>query len=203
MEKFPADISEIVAAIGQVTIDWNHMEDGFFQLLPHLLGDVDREAYELLRNELKLRDALLISKNIAIAKPKLHCRDHVINLCTKVDNVLRPFRNRLIHDPIYTYKPGAFSRTTYATRVNKSASREEKSIKWEHQSPISKLELTAFSFAINSAESYTGAIIDNIAEGAFTSKPPEEAVFATQDRFIDFDLAIDSYTKLTRSVSNN
>jgi hypothetical protein len=193
--KFP--IEDLERAIGRLCIAWAHLEDDFFSLLNYLMGHVDVSAFEILRNELDLRDALEISKNIALHYQADVTSPHIVRLSDYVNNTIRPERNRIVHDPIYGFGGGFLERVTYTSKLRKQPKPARLEI--THYTKIWPGSVNRITGLIEVAESYLSPIIRCLDEGIDEGEPSEEALSALADGESAFAASIARYIEETKS----
>jgi len=189
MENSDFGADKLEALIGKLVTRWNHMEDGHFGLLYELFIELGSLKFEVLKNEIDLRVALALIKNIGLTTPDEHISEHMVHLSSSVDTILRPFRNRVIHDPVYILKDD-FERTTYRSKSIKPRA-FEKSFSTMQFTKITENELEEFINAVVCAEVYCGEISSTVRSDPMEPKPHLVGARAS------FDEAIAKYTNST------
>ena len=189
--------ADLERSIGRLCIGWAHLEDDFFQLLNYLMGRIDGTAFEIMRNELDIRDALTLSKNIAVSKGGL-AAPHIIRLCDFVNGTIRPERNRIIHDPIYVFGEGGYERVTYATKIIKQP--KPLRIKVTEFTRVAPASVDQISELIKASQAYLSPIMLCLDEGEDGRDPTAEAISYLIEGSVAFDDRMARYKETTKSA---
>lgn|GEM_PF-3171521 len=171
------------------------MEDAFFDTLNYFFQGVDPQRYDILRNELEMRDAINLLKHMSIDTPIGSTGSHLISLCDTVNSTLRNDRNRIIHDPIYRIH--GYERYTNKTFIRK----QPKPVRLETfaVARISPELVNALSEAIQDAEKYLGAITLCIDEFLYCGGESVEATVGLDIEARAFEATIASYIAMAKS----
>lgn len=190
------EVSDLERSIGRLCMAWAHLEDDLFQLVNYLLGDIDVYAFEILRNQLDHRDALALSKNVAINRDDI-TTPHIVQLCDFINSTIRPERNRIVHDPIYVFGRRRFERVTYATKIIKQPKPVSLRItQYTHIDPAAVDQITEL---ISAAQQFLSPITLCLDEGGEEGKPTAEAVSYLFEGATAFAAVMAAYSDSTKS----
>lgn len=139
-------------AIGNLSIDWAHLDRKLDELFQPLLNCTAEEVACILVENIDARCSQL-KRLITVAKPPRDWRDWIFAVLNRAANEIGPKRNRLLHDT-WDFRDNTAARTDKRAKIKQAQSRQEETLSFDTKHPVSAEEielLTSCVFTVSMA----------------------------------------------------